>query len=344
MKIKKLPEFDRHHSVVHIKDAATGLNAFIAFHRNSKKVPSFGATRLWKYKNEKDAVRDALRLSKLMSYKSALAGLKYGGAKATIIRNDKFPKSTTLLKYASELNKLSGRFITGADVGLDLNDVKSMNSVSKFIVGIKSNPAKYTALGILISIETICEKVFQTKKIKERTFAIQGVGAIGYEFLNIVYKKTGKIYVSDTDKKRLKLIKKLFPKIVLISPEKIHKQEVDIYMPCALSHSLNKQAIKELRCKIIVGAANNQLETRDIADKLYQKGIFYGPDYVVNAGGLISVVDEYENKNLSTKRIERKVRKIKNTLEKIIAKSDKEKKSPARIADEMAKKIINKMK
>lgn len=344
IKIKNLPEFDGHHSVVALKDPKTGLKGFIAFHKNSKNIPSFGATRLWKYRNEKEAIRDALRLSKLMSYKSAMAGLKYGGAKATIVKNDKYPKDKVLKKYATELNKLSGRFITGADVGIDLSDVKNMKAVSRYIVGVKSNPAKYTALGIFVSVETLCEEAFGTPNIKGRTFAIQGAGTIGYEFLKLIYKRAKKVYISDTNKERTKFIKNLFPKVTIVAPDKIHKQLVDIYMPCALSHSLNKKTIKYLRCKIIVGAANNQLESKSVAEEIHKKGILYGPDYVVNAGGLISVVDEYENKDFNAKRIEKKVKNIKNTLIKIIKASKEENISPAQIADLMAEKIINKTK
>jgi glutamate dehydrogenase/leucine dehydrogenase len=341
---KKLPEFDKHQSVIFLNDSVTGLRGFIALHKNSLKIPSFGATRFLQYKSETDAMRDALRLSKLMSYKSAMAGLKYGGAKAVIMRNDKFQKNKVLKAYAHQLNKLSGKFMTGTDVGLDLNDLKRMNKESKYFVGIKSNPEKYTAIGLFVSIETACKKVFGNESLYGRTFAIQGVGKVGYEFLKIVYKNAGDIYIADTNNKRLKLIQKLFPKVITVKQNKIQKQKVDIYMPCALSYSLNKKTVKELNCKIIIGSANNQLESMGIADKIYKKGIFYGPDYVVNAGGLISVVDEYEHKDFNAKRIDEKVKRIKKTLEKIIQKSDQEKKSPARIANKIAEKIISKMK
>ncbi|MFA5932135.1 MAG: Glu/Leu/Phe/Val dehydrogenase dimerization domain-containing protein [Candidatus Paceibacterota bacterium] len=342
--LEKFTEFDNHQSVFRLDDEATGLKGFIAFHKNQKRVPSFGATRFLEYKTEDDALRDALRLSRLMSYKSAMAGFKYGGAKAVIIRNDEFPKDKILKAYAQKLNELSGKFITGTDVGLDLTDLKKMKRESEYFVGLKSNPEKYTAVGLFFSIEVACKKIFGNESFKDRTFAIQGVGKVGHEFLKIVYKNAGKIYISDTNIDRLKFIQKLFPKVKIVAPDKIQKQKVDVYMPCALSYALNKKTIGELNCKIITGSANNQLESKDIADKIYEKGIFYGPDYVVNAGGLISVVDEYENKNFDADRIEGKVKKIKKTLEKIMEGSDKEKISPARVADRMAEKIINKLK
>ena len=341
---EKLNEFDKHQDIIYLNNPKTGLKGFIAFHKKLKVLPSFGATRFWKYKSETEAIKDALRLSKLMSYKSALAGLKYGGAKATIIRNDKFPKEKVLETYAKELNKLKGKFITGTDVGLNLDDLNKMKKVSKYLVGLKSNPEKYTAVGLFFAIQVICKKLFGSESLKNRSFAIQGVGKVGYEFLKIVYKNANKIYISDTNNERIKFIQKLFPKVIATKPNQIQKQVVDIYMPCALSHALNKQTIKQLHCKIIAGSANNQLENKTIADELYNKNIFYAPDYVVNAGGLISVVDEYENKNFNPKRIEQKVKKIKTTLEKIMKKTYSEKVSPARIADKMAEEIIANMK
>ncbi len=343
-KIKNLHEFDNHHLVIRLDDPKVGLKSFVAFHKNLKILPSFGATRFWKYKSKTEAIRDALRLSKLMSYKSALAGLKYGGAKATIIQNNKFPKAKILEAYAEKLNGLHGKFITGTDVGLDLKDLRKMRKKSKYLVGLKSNPEKYTAVGLFFAVETICRKMCINNNLKDLTFSIQGVGKVGHKFLRIIYNKVSKIYISDTDNKRLKFIHKLFPKTIIIKPNKIQKQNVDVYMPCALSHALNKQTVKELNCRAIIGSANNQLKSKDIADEIYRRGIFYAPDYVVNAGGLISVVDEYENKNFNARRIEKKVKIIKKTLEEIIRRTIKEKRSPARVADEMAEKIISKMK
>lgn len=343
--LKQLPEFGNHFLVIHLVDKDAKLDSYIAIHRRNGSLPSFGATRMWKYSSNKEALKDVLRLSKLMSYKSVLADLPYGGAKAVIIEpKTKFSREKLFKAYAKKLNELKGKFITGTDVGLDLNDLKKMQKESKYLVGIKSNPEKYTAIGVLVSIEVACKKIFGDESLHGKTFAIQGVGKVGHEFLKIVYKNAGKIYISDTNNEKLKLIQKLFPKVITVEPDKIQKQKVDIYMPCALSYALNKKTVKELNCKIIVGSANNQLENKDVADKIYDRGIFYGPDYVVNAGGLISVVDEYEHDNFDADRIEKKVRKIKKTLEEIIKKSDKEKRSPARIADEMAKKIINKNK
>ncbi|MDE2031030.1 MAG: hypothetical protein KGI58_02085 [Patescibacteria group bacterium] len=341
--LKKFPEYDNHKSIVYLNNPKTGLKGFIAFHKNSKSTPSFGATRYLKYKSEKEALRDALRLSRLMSYKSAMAGLKYGGAKAVIMRNDKFSKEEILKSYSQYLNRLSGKFITGTDVGLDLNEIKKMKNNCKYLVGIKSNPEKYTAIGIFVSIKVISKKIFKTSNLKGRTYAIQGVGKVGYEFLKLIYKNASNIYISDTNNKRLKFVHEIFPKTIIVKPSEIHKQQVDIYMPCALSYGLNKKSVNELNCKIIAGSANNQLESIAVADRIQNRNIFYAPDYVINAGGLISVVDEYKHNNFSAKRIKDGVSKIKYTIEKITNESFKKNISPARIANEIAEKIIHKM-
>lgn len=343
--LKLMPEFDNHFLVLQLNNPETKLHGYIAIHRKNGLLSSFGATRLLEYSSEDEALRDVLKLSKMMSYKSALAGLPYGGAKAVLIKpKGKFSREKFLKSYAVELNKLKGKFITGTDVGLTISDLIKMKNYTKYLVGYHSNPEKYTAIGLLFSINAACAKIFGSECLEGKTFAIQGVGKVGHEFLKIIYKDAGKIYISDTNKEKLKVIRKLFPKVIIINKDKIQKQNVDIYMPCALYHTLNKKTINDFNCKIIIGSANNQLESKDIADKLYEKGIFYGPDYIVNAGGLVSVVDEYENNNFNAGRIETKVRKIKKILETIIKKSNKEKKPPSKIADEMAEKIINKMK
>ena len=341
--LKLVPGFDNHFLILELNNPATKLHGYIAIHRKNGTLPSFGATRLLKYPSDKEALKDVLKLSKLMSYKSALAGLPYGGAKAVLIKpKGKFSREALFKSYATILNSLKGQFITGTDVGLTIADLESMKNDTEYLVGYFSNPEKYTALGLFFVIETTCQKIFGTKSMKDRTFAIQGVGKVGSEFLKIVYKDAKSIYISDTNKERLSYIKKLFPKVKIVDVDNIHKQKVDVYMPCALYYTLNKKSIGDFKCKIIIGSANNQLESADIADKLYDKGIFYGPDYIVNSGGLISVVDEYKNSSIDNTRIKSNVKNIQRIMSEIIKNSEKENKSPERIADKLAKKIINK--
>ena len=337
-----LKEFENHSSVSFLYDKETGLKSVVAIHRGDSKFPSFGATRVFPYLSEGEALKDALRLSELMSYKCALAGLKYGGAKGVIIVSNKVKSKNILLKsYAKKLNLLNGNFITGADVGLDDSDVRMMSKISPYFVGIKSHPVRFTALGLLYSLEVCLKEVFGTKSLDNRTFAIQGLGRVGEAFLQLIYKNSGRIVATDLDKSRIKLINKKYPKVEIVAPQDIYKEQVDVFSPCALAGSINSRSINQLGCKIILGGANNQLESEEIGKLLYRLGILYAPDYVVNAGGLISVVDEYEHKSFSPHRTINRLLTIKQKLNKIIELSRIKKKPMNIIADEMAREIFN---
>ena len=338
---RRLPEFDNHKFVSYIHDSRSGLQGFIALHRGDKKQPSFGATRLWKYSSELEALEEVLKLSRAMTYKNALSGLKYGGGKGVIICPP-CKKSAKLLKsYAERLNYLGGNFITGADVGLNEHNIKIMRRHTSFVLGVSSIPEKYTASGLFLAIQACLKEVFGTEEVEGRTFAIQGIGNVGREILSLLYKQNAKVFIADIDKKKIKIAKKLFPKIQIIKPSEIHKQKVDVYSPCALSHAINFKNISQLRCKIIAGGANNQLENPRVGNLLHQLGILYAPDYLINAGGLISVVDEYEHKNHNSRRVNQRLLGIKKTLTKVIKMSERKKSPTNLIADQLAEKIIN---
>ena len=341
--IEKLEEFDNHKLIRPIKKSGSNLLGFIVIHRENPKMPSFGATRVCKYDSELDALKDALRLSKLMSYKAALAGLPCGGAKGVIMKPGFFQSKKKLLySYAEEVNNLKGKFITGTDAGLQQKDLLVLREKSPYIVGLHTSATKFTGLGILYSIEVTLEELFGSKSLSERTFAIQGLGKVGGELLHLIYNDAKKIFVSDIDKKLLLKIKREFPKVEIVSKDEIYEQKVDIFSPCALSHSLNSESIEKLACKAIVGGANNQLKSEKIGEKLFQKGILYAPDYVVNAGGLITVVDEFEHKVHSEGRVTERVLGIKKTLKNIFEESSKQKRATNLIANEMAEKIFDK--
>lgn len=344
--IEKLEEFDQHKLIRAIERPGSGLAGFIVIHRENPKMPSFGATRVWKYDTEVDALKDALRLSKLMSYKAALAGLSCGGAKGVIIAPRLFQSRKKLLhSYAEEVNKLNGRFITGTDVGLQQKDLVVLRDKSEHIVGLHMSATEFTALGILYSMQVALEEIFGSADLHERTFAIQGLGKVGSEILGLLYGGAEKIFVSDIDKKVAAKIKKKFPDIEIVPHDKIFDQKVDVFVPCALSHSLNADSVKRLSAncvRAVVGGANNQLEHENVGELLMLAGILYAPDYVVNAGGLITVVDEFEHKVHDRERVHAKVLNIKNTLRNIFEESRKQKRPTNIIANEMAEKIFNK--
>lgn len=340
--LEKLKEYDEHYKVVFINNTESGLKGFLAIHRKNKNIPSFGATRLWRYSDPLDGLRDALRLSRLMSYKAALAGLPCGGAKSVILLPKRLKnKKKLLLSYAEEVNSLGGDFITGTDVGLSQNDLRLMKSASKFFVGLNGNATECTALGIYYSMETSLKFLTGQSDLEGKTLAIQGLGKVGMALLALLYQQARVIYVADTDKSAVAKTKKKFPRVAVVKPSEIHKQKVDIFSPCALSHALNTKVIAELNCRMIVGGANNQLQDESTGDRLFKLGILYAPDYVVNAGGLIAVYDEHENQKNDDKRIRDKVLTIKKRLSRILQRSKKENLAPHRIADEITQKKFN---
>jgi len=343
LEIEKLPEFDDHKLVSFVFDEKADLRGYIAIHRGGSKIPALGATRLWRYDSESDALRDALRLSRLMSYKAALAGLKYGGAKGVIIETPAAVRNRDHLfqVYAQKVHSLGGRFVTGTDVGVTDEDVKIMKKITPYVIGSQLDPAYFTAVGVVHSIQACLKRVFGSDTLTGRSFAIQGVGKTGSHLLRLIADQAKTIYVADIDSEKVKKVKWEYPSVKIVPPDRIHEQAVDVFSPSALSGALNSKSVPSLKCKIVAGSANNQLAEDYAGEILNKLGILYAPDYVVNAGGLMSVVDEYENRHSSKRRILKKVAKIKRTLEGIFDQSKRERRATNFIADEIAEKIFN---
>lgn len=341
--IEKLPEFDGHQSVTFIHDAQSGLRGFIAVHRGHRDRPSFGATRFWKYSSEVAALRDALGLAHTMSYKLAMAGLPYGGAKAVLMAPPRLNgrRSLLLKAYAERVNYLSGRFITGTDVGLNQGDLDIMRRASKYMVGIKGNVTQSTAFGIVQGIKASLKEVFGSDDLAGRTFAIQGVGKIGGALLKLLYKESRHIFITDINRAALSAALRAFPRARAARVADIHRQRVDVFVPCAVSRSITRKKAEEVAAKIVAGGANSQLEDRQAGDILHRRGILYAPDYVVNAGGLISVVDEYEHRDFDPKRVMRRVLGIRKNLEQIFAAARPAHKPTHIVADEFAERSFN---
>lgn len=341
--IEKLPEFDGHKLVSFIYDAPTGMSGFIALHRATPTMPSFGATRFWHYPSPQAALRDALGLAKTMSYKLAMAGLPYGGAKAVLMASSHTVRNrAALLKtYAGRVNLLGGRFVTGNDVGLNDEDLHIMRRNSPYMVGTKGDVLKFTALGILQGMSVCLKEVYGSEETHNRTFAIQGVGNVGMGLLKLLYRSSKKIIIADINSDKIRAAKRMFPKIEIVRSSQIHMQEADVFSPCALSRSVTRKKAAELRCKIVAGGANSQLEDKNTGDMLHRRGILYAPDYLVNAGGLITVVDEYEHKDYNARRVLRRVMEIRKNMQAVINKSKREGRPTHRVADEMAEKNFN---
>jgi leucine dehydrogenase len=338
--IKTLPEFDRHVDVIACDNPAASLQGYIAIHRGGVQKPAFGATRIWSYPSPHEALRDALKLSRIMSYKSALAGLGYGGAKAVLMApTPPFDRDAYIKAYAAILQTIPGRFMTGADVGVSQHDVDTLATMSTAIVGTKVNPVKHTVDGLIASLSVCIQQLFTDTDLSNRTFALQGLGKIGFGVLEYLAPRAKRIYVSDINPQKITEAVALSAHVKPVDIDDIYTQNVDIFSPCALSNTINTKTAPMLRCKAVMGSANVQLENDDIGDTLYKRGILYAPDYIVNAGGLISVVCEYENKNVKATDIDIKVQNIATTLKTILEKSNQTHTPPHRVSNAKAQKI-----
>ena len=341
MAIETLPEFDAHELVRSFYDPETGLRNIIAIH-NTDLGPAVGGTRYLQYSSEEEALRDALRLSRAMTYKCALAGVPFGGGKSVIIATG--AKSSALLQaYARNLNGLGRQFFTGEDVGITQDDVDILAKKSKFIIGglhRAGDPSPWAALGVFVSIKSALKAVFGRDDLQGRTIAIKGLGKVGGELARLLTAGGAKIIGADIDPEVLKAAKSEFPDIALVDPLEIHRQAADVYSPCALGNDLTLRNVLELRCAIVCGSANNQLASSDVGEELYRRNIVYVPDYVANSGGLINVVDELYPTGYQRVRVASRVQEIGRTVAQILSDSRRKGLSPGAIADLMARGIL----
>ncbi|MEK7193678.1 MAG: Glu/Leu/Phe/Val dehydrogenase dimerization domain-containing protein [Patescibacteria group bacterium] len=345
--ITEFREFDDHELLTCFSDKKSGLRGFIAIH-NTNLGPATGGTRYWHYRSERDALHDVLRLSKAMTYKCALARVPHGGGKGVIMANSNHHSKKEFLEaYAKRINLLNGSFYTGEDVGLTKEYVETLARHSRFIIGrerFAGNPSPWAAKGVFYAMEAALEAVFGSPEIQGHTFAIRGVGKVGEMLCNLLYDRGGEITIADINSDRIKSVKRKFPRVSVVSPAEIHKQRVDVYAPCALGDEFNKKTIPQLRSQIICGGANNQLSSSEDGNRLHSWGILYIPDYLANAGGLINVVAEIDSGGYSRRKVERKVKGIKNMAKKIIELSVKKNQPTSEVADRLAEEIFLKKK
>ena len=322
-----IQQFD-HEQVVLCSDKSVGLKAIIAIH-STILGPALGGTRMWMYKTDEDALKDALRLSRGMTYKSALAGLNLGGGKAVIIGNPKTDKSEAMWRaYGRYIEGLSGRYITAEDVGTDTKDMEYIRMETKYVSGIShsiggsGDPSPVTALGVYVGMKASAKEVFGSDSLTGKSVVVQGAGHVGQYICEHLYKEGAKIYISDIYEDRVKEVVEKY-KAIPVDTDKVYDVEADIFCPSALGAIVNDDTIPRFKFKIIAGAANNQLadETKH-GQILFDKKILYAPDYVINAGGVINVY--YELEGYHQDRALRHAEGIYDTLKNIFAISKKE--------------------
>lgn len=290
--------FDNHEQIVFCNDEDTGLKAIIGIH-NTTLGPALGGTRMWQYKSEWDALNDVLRLSRGMTYKSAITGLNLGGGKAVIIGDAKTQKNDALMrKFGEYVNSLSGRYITAEDIGMETRDMDVIREVTPHVTGVSEaiggsgNPSPVTAYGVYMGMKAAAKYRFGTDNLEGKKILVQGVGHVGETLVKHITDEGAKVILNDINEARLEELSKKYGANVILGNE-IYGLDVDIYAPCALGATVNDESISQLKAKVIAGAANNQLANELKHGKLLrEKGIAYAPDFLINAGGIINVYAE----------------------------------------------------
>ncbi|WP_299103801.1 Glu/Leu/Phe/Val dehydrogenase [uncultured Tenacibaculum sp.] len=320
--------FDNHEQIVFCNDEDTGLKAIIGIH-NTTLGPALGGTRMWQYKSEWDALNDVLRLSRGMTYKSAISGLNLGGGKAVIIGDAKTQKNDALMrKFGEYVNSLSGKYITAEDVGMETRDMDVIREVTPHVTGVSEaiggsgNPSPVTAYGVYMGMKAASKYKFGTDNLAGKKVLVQGVGHVGETLVKHITDEGAQVILNDINEARLEELSKKYGANVVLGND-IYGLDIDIYAPCALGATVNDESIAQLQAKVIAGAANNQLANELKHGKMLQeKGIAYAPDFLINAGGIINVYAEVVgyDKAESLKRTEN----IYNTTLEIFALAEKE--------------------
>ncbi len=320
--------FDNHEQIVFCNDKETGLKAIIGIH-NTTLGPALGGTRMWNYKNETEALQDVLRLSRGMTYKSAITGLNLGGGKAVIIGDAKTQKNDALMrKFGQFVDSLSGKYITAEDVGMETRDMDIIREVTPHVTGISEskggagNPSPITAYGVYMGMKAATKYKFGTENLKGKTILVQGIGHVGETLVDLATKEGAKVIINDINAEQLERVSKKYG-ATIYSDLDIYGLDVDIYAPCALGATINDNTIDRLKAKVIAGAANNQLQDEIKHGRILQeRGIAYAPDFLINAGGIINVYAELVGYDKA--EIKSKTENIYNTTLEIFKLADKE--------------------
>lgn len=327
------------HEEVHVfTDKPTGLKTVIAIH-STRLGPALGGTRLFDYPSEAAAFNDVLRLSEGMSYKAAMARLPLGGGKAIII-GDPATKTPDLLRaYAGKVELLRGRYITAEDMNITTTDVDIMSEVTSHVVGTSGgsgDPGKWTALGVLESIRAALATLGKT--VGESSVLVTGLGSVGRALVGLLVAEGATVYGADLRQEAVDATVAAHGIMSLPLGTSL-LQEVDVYSPCAVGAVLNESTVPRLRCRVVVGSANNQLASEADARRLADRGILYVPDFVANAGGLIDVADELDG-DIDPERVRRRVLAIGDTVAELLERANLEGILPEEMAIHIAKERV----
>lgn len=343
MAVFSLSDFADHEQVVFVSDDKSGLKAIIAVH-NSNLGPALGGCRMWPYASEEEAVRDVLRLSRGMTYKSAMANLKLGGGKSVIIGNPRTHKTPELLAaFARALEQLNGRYIAAEDSGTSVADMKYMAQLTRHVAGIhdkpsdegtrSGDPSPATAYGTFIGIKAAVKERLGRDTLDGLRVAVQGVGNVGFDLARQLKEAGAQLWVTDIHREPLVQAGRELGATV-VAPDEIFGLDVDVFAPCALGAILNDSTIPQLKAKIVAGAANNQLAEARHGLELMKRGILYAPDYVINAGGIIDVY--HERIGFDRSALLKHIEGIHDNLMEVFERARKEERPTGEVADAIA--------
>ncbi|MBV36435.1 MAG: amino acid dehydrogenase [Rickettsiales bacterium] len=339
MAVFNLRAYDDHEQIVFCRDVESGLKAIICVH-NTNLGPAVGGCRMWDYNSDEGALIDALRLSRGMTYKNAMAGLKMGGGKSVIIGNSKTMKSEELFRaFGRFVDKLSGKYITAEDVGINPQDMAVVNKETDHVLGLEGksgDPSPVTAYGVFTGLRAAVNHRLGRSDLDGLKVSVQGLGHVGYYLCRHLHEQGAKLIVTDINKESVDRVVDEFG-ATAVDTDEIYHQDVDVYAPCALGATINDNTIPKIRASVIAGAANNQLAEDRHGDILMEKGILYAPDYVINAGGIINVsFEENYNRDAALKKVD----EIYGTLTEVFDASKAEGRPTNVIADELARKRV----
>jgi leucine dehydrogenase len=334
-----------HEQVVFCRDEDTGLKAIIAIH-NTVLGPALGGTRMWNYTSDEEALTDVLRLSRGMTFKAAISGLNLGGGKAVIIGDAaKLKNEAFMRRFGKFVDSLGGKYITAEDVNMKTRDMEYIHMETDHVTGLPESmggggdPSPVTAYGTYVGMKAMAKHMYGSDSLAGKIIAVQGVGQVGMHLVSHLAKEGAKVFISDISKEKLTLVADKYG-AEIVSGDDLFDMNMDIYAPCALGASLNSETIPRLTCQIVAGAANNQLkEEEKHSYMLMDKGIAYAPDFVLNAGGLINVYNEYLG-DYSRERSYEQAEKIYDSILSIAVEAEAHGIAPQDAAIKLAKNRI----
>jgi glutamate dehydrogenase/leucine dehydrogenase len=319
--------FPDHEEVVTVWRRRSGLHCAIAIH-STVRGPSLGGSRFRAYPTLDAAIADVSNLAEAMTYKAAVAGLPFGGGKSVLIGDPAVIKTKELwIDYAEVLNSLDGRYITAEDVGATMADMDGLKELTPFVAGTSiekggsGDPSPMTAVGIFSGMEATSSKLWGTRDLSGKRVAVSGLGKVGSTLAQLLIDQGCRLTITDVSDSAIKRLSDR-PGVEVTTPQAIHRTECDIFAPCALGGVINRTTVTELRCQAVVGAANNQLASPDMAERLSDRGVLYVPDFVVNAGGIINIAHEYLG--YDEKRARAHVEEIYDTTLNILDRAESE--------------------